>query len=383
MDHTTQVDLAKQVFAHLDAGTTAHAASVTINPVTAYNCTERLAREMDLMRGEPLLMGLSGRIPNPGDYLTDDNTGIPVLMVRDRDGEVRAFINACRHRGTKLLDGAGQVRNRIVCPYHAWSYDLDGRLAVVPHSEGFEGFDIASCRLKELPVLERDGLIWVRPSGTEPIDADAHMGGLAGEFASYGFAGYHHYETRRIACAMNWKIIIDTFLEPYHFAVLHRDTVAPIFFPNLCLFDAYGRNLRETLPRRTIVDLKDQPAEDWDLIKHTAIVYVLFPNTVFVMQGDHAEVWRVFPLGNAPDQSVALLEFYTPEPVRDERARGHWQRNMDLVVQTVEREDFPAGEDAQQVYNSGALDSVVYGKNEPALAYFQRTIAAAVGEPIA
>lgn len=219
----------------------------------------------------------------------------------------------------------------------------------------------------------------MRPAGEAPIDPDDHLGGLADEFQSYGFAGYHHYKTRRIACAMNWKIIIDTFLEPYHFAVLHRETVAPIFFPNLCLFDAFGRNLRETLPRRTIVELRNQPPETWDVIKHTAIVYVLFPNTVFVMQADHAEVWRVFPCNDRSDQSVVLLEFYTPEPVTNDKARGHWERNMDLVVRTVEQEDFPTGEDAQRVYKSGTLDTVAYGKNEPALAFFEKTIAAAIG----
>lgn len=383
MQQTAQIDIARQVFAHLDGETTAHADAVTINSVTAYSCPDRLAKELQLIRSEPILVGLSTKIRNPGDYLTDSNTGIPVLVVRDHDGIVRAFVNACRHRGTKLLDGTGHIRNRIVCPYHAWSYDLDGGLAGVPHRNGFEGFDLASCRLKELATIERDGLIWVRATGEEPIDLNGHLGGLSDEIASYGFAGYHHYETRRIDCAMNWKIIIDTFLEPYHFAVLHRDTVAPIFFPNLCLFDAFGRNLRETLPRRTIVELRDQPSQTWDVIKHTAIVYVLFPNTVFVIQGDHAEVWRVFPRNDRPDQSVVLLEFYTPDPVQNDQARSHWQRNMDLVVRTVEHEDFPAGEDAQQVYNSGALDTVVYGKNEPALAFFEKTVAAAVGDPLA
>jgi len=375
----TQIDLARQVFDHLDAHTTALADAVTINPVTAYTCPERLAQELELIRSEPILMGLSAKIPKAGDYLTDNNTGIPILVVRGHDGTVRAFVNACRHRGTMLVSGEGHIRNRIVCPYHAWSYDLDGGLAVVPHKDAFEGFDLASCQLKALPACERDGLIWVRPTGEAPIDPDDHLGGLADEFQSYGFAGYHHYKTRRIACAMNWKIIIDTFLEPYHFAVLHRETVAPIFFPNLCLFDAFGRNLRETLPRRTIVELRSQPPETWDVIKHTAIVYVLFPNTVFVMQADHAEVWRVFPCNDRSDQSVVLLEFYTPEPVTNDKARGHWERNMDLVVRTVEQEDFPTGEDAQRVYKSGTLDTVAYGKNEPALAFFEKTIAAAIG----
>ncbi len=382
MNHDTQVALTEQILAHLDNGTTDMLDHVTTNPAQAYTCPARLAKEWELIRREPLLMGLSCRLPEPRSYMTDDHTGIPILLIRDGEGHVRAFLNACRHRGSRLLDGTGRARARMVCPYHAWTYDLDGSLAVVPQAEGFAGLDLAQCRLSELPVLEQHGLIWVRPSGDAPIDGDRHLGGLAPELASYGFSDYHHYETRRIECAMNWKTIIDTFLEPYHFTPLHNDTVAPIFFPSLCLFEAFGRNLRETLPRRSIVKLREQPKSSWDLITHTAIVYVLFPNTVFVMQADHAEVWRVFPSGNRPDRSHVDLEFYIPEPATTDKARRHWDRNMDLTVRTVQMEDFPTGEAAQKALASGRLGEVFYGRNEPALAHFQRAIAAAVGAPL-
>ncbi len=383
MRQQTQIELTQQIFAHLDAGTTALSDAITENPVTAYTCPERLRKEQEMLfRAEPILMALSCDLPNPNDYLTDDNCGVPILLLRDAAGTVRAFVNTCKHRGARLLDGRGTARRRIVCPYHAWSYDLDGKLAVVPHKENFVGFDIASCRLSELPVAEKDGFIWVRPGGGAAIDADAHLAGLSDEFESYGLGRYHHYQTRRIECEMNWKIIIDTFLEPYHFATLHTATVAPIFFPNLCLFDAFGRNLRETLPRRTIVEQRETPPQTWDLIRHTAMVYVLYPNTVFVMQADHAEVWRVFPRHDRPDQSVVHLQFYTPEPVETDSARGHWERNLDLAVRTVEQEDFPVGEGSQVSYASGALETVVYGLNEPALAYFQKMIATGVGDAL-
>jgi phenylpropionate dioxygenase-like ring-hydroxylating dioxygenase large terminal subunit len=196
--------------------------------------------------------------------------------------------------------------------------------------------------------------------------------------ASYGFENYHHFESREISCRMNWKSIIDTFLEPYHFAVLHKTTVAPLLHANLCLMDAFGRNLRETLPRRSIADLRDLPEAEWNLIDHSAMVYVLFPNTVFVMQRDHAEVWRCFPVDDDPGKSRVLLDFYIPEPATSEKARRHWERNMDLTVRTVLEEDFPIGEGAHKGYAAGAQKIVVYGKNEPALAHFQRAVAAAV-----
>ncbi|MCP5267195.1 MAG: Rieske 2Fe-2S domain-containing protein [Burkholderiaceae bacterium] len=376
MDRKTQIALVERVLAHLDAGTTTMADAPMRQPVSAYTDAARLAREADLIRTEPVLMGFSARLPAPRSFFTDENTGVPLVMIRGEDGRVRAFANACRHRGARLFDGEGQMGAARSCPYHAWSFAADGRLLAVPDSASFDGLDLSRYGLRELPALERDGLIWARARGEAPIDAD--LGGLAQELASYGFAAYHHYETRSIACEMNWKLIIDTFLEPYHFAVLHRDTVAPIFFPNLCLLDTFGPHLRETLPRRSIVELRGVPREQWDLVRHTALVYVLHPNTVLVMQIDHAEVWRCFPRDGRPDRSVVHLEFYTPEPVTTDSARRHWERNMDLTVRTVLEEDFPIGEASQRSFDGGAIDEIVFGRNEPALAHFERTMTAAI-----
>jgi phenylpropionate dioxygenase-like ring-hydroxylating dioxygenase large terminal subunit len=381
MDQETQIALSKRVFAHLENKTTDLGAAIMQNDASVYTAPERLALEQEkLFCNLPLLITLSCQMPNPGDYVTDDNTGVPILVVRGNDGKARAFLNICQHRGSRLVDGIGHVRKHLICPYHNWSFDREGQVAHVPSKESFDGFDLENCSLTELACQERDGLIWVRPEGEEPIDLDQHLAGLAPEIASYGFAGYHHYETRDIYCAMNWKTIIDTFLEPYHFAALHRTTVGPLLFGNLCLMDGFGRNLRETLPRKSILELQDQPEQDWNLIWHTAMVYVLFPNTVFVMQRDHAEVWRCFPVDDDPAKSRVQLEFYIPEPITSEKSRLHWEKNMDMTVRTVLDEDFPVGEQAQLNLATGALDSVTYGRNEPALAYFQRMVNEAVGK---
>jgi len=178
---------------------------------------------------------------------------------------------------------------------------------------------------------------------------------------------------------MNWKIAIDTFLEPYHFPILHKNTVGPIFFPNLCVVDGFGQNLREIFPRRGIVEMHDQAETEWDLVKHSAVVYQLFPNIVVVVQIDHYEIWRIYPVEGKPDECKVYLEFYIPEPATSEKAVEHWRRNLDLVLRTVETEDFPAGEGIQSGMRSGAQDHIVYGMNEPALHHFEKTAARAVG----
>ena len=381
MDHATQVRLTREVLAHLDARTTALAPDIMYQATAAYDSPERLRQEKDILfRKYPLLMGLSGQLRGPGDFLTDDFSGVPIVVVRDGDGVVRAFLNVCQHRGARVAQGCGNTGRVFTCPYHAWSFDLAGKLVGIPHGSNFEGMDKDHRGLVELPAVERDGLIWVvpTPNANAKLDIDAHLAGLGPELANYGLAGYHHHETRIMHRKLNWKIVIDTFLEPYHFAFLHADTVGPIFFPNLCLFEAFGPHLRETLPRRTIETLRAKPEAEWDLIPHTALVYVLFPNTVLVMQGDHVETWRVFPNADKVGECVMYLDFFVPEPAETESARRHWDRNMDLTIRTVDEEDFPVGEGIQSGIAAKAQSEMVFGRNEPALAHFERSVTEAV-----
>ncbi len=383
MDHEQQVALMRQAFAHIDAGTTDLAESVFFNPVAAYCSPQRLARESALLfREYPLLMGLSNQISEPGDHFTDDHTGIPILVVRGNDGRARAFQNVCRHRGARVAEGCGRQKN-FVCPYHGWTYGLEGQLRGIPDQRNFPGVEREAHGLVPLPMAERHGMLWVQPSvGPDGIELDAqrHLGALDAEFASFGLDKYHHYETREIRRQMNWKLVIDTFLESYHFSVLHRNSVAPLFYPNLCLFKPFGLHLREVLPRRSLESQRGLPESEWDLIPHHTIVYVLFPNTVFVMQVDHVETWRVYPVPGKVDECVMYLDFHVPNPIDSDSARRHWQRNMDLTIRTVCEEDFPASEGMQRGFSSGAQTHSTYGRNEPALAHFQRTVAQAIGE---
>ena len=375
MDNATQVRLIGEVFAHLDAKTTAQASDIMYHETSAYYSPERLAQEKAILfRKYPLLMGLSGQLPEPGDFLTDDYSGVPIVVVRDRGGDVRALLNVCRHRGARLVEGCGKAGLAFSCPYHGWSYSLQGKLMGIPDQGSFAGIDKEDRGLVELPAVERDGMIWVIPTPGATLDPDDHLAGLAPELANFGLADYHLYETKVLRRSFNWKMVIDTFLEPYHFGVLHANTVGPLLFPNLCLFDGFGHNLRETLPRRSIETLRSLPEIDWDLITHTAMVYVLFPNTVLVMQIDHVELWRVYPVADKVDECVMYLDFLIPQPVETESAKRHWERNMDLTIHTVDEEDFPVSTGIQSGMASKAQSTLVFGRNEPALAHFQRSI---------
>src|SRR5437867_1744556 len=378
----TRAELARRRHRYLETGSTAMADEVFPNPVSAYTSEERLALERRLLfREHPLLVGFSGRLAAPGDYLTDDDTGMPILVVRGEAGTLHAFANVCRHRGARVVDGCGRGKRALSCPYHGWTYALDGRLIDVPGHEGFPGLSHEEHSLLALPVAEQHGLVWVRPVPAGPgaaIDVDGLLAGLAPEIASYGLAHYHHFETRTLRPHINWKMAVDTFLEAYHLAALHEQSVAPIFVGNVCAADAFGPNHRMIAVRRSFAGLHDRGEAERDFLRHTIELYTLFPNAVFVHQADHVELWRMFP-GPTPDECTVHLSLYVPEPPATEKARQHWGANLQLAVEAVDREDFRLGEGIQRGFRSGAQDHVTYGRNEPALIHFHRSLGRALG----
>jgi phenylpropionate dioxygenase-like ring-hydroxylating dioxygenase large terminal subunit len=375
----TQLELARLLQAHVKNGTTALAAEVFRNPVAAYSDAARAQLERErLFRGQPLFMGLSSRLPGPGDYLAEEIAGIPVLLVRGSDRVLRAFANICRHRGAPVASGCGHARV-FSCPYHGWTYTLEGKLAGIPEQLAFPGIDKATHGLAPLPAGERHGMIFVRlvPGMPLDIDVDAHLAGLTEEFAAYQFGGYSYFSSEWMTPAINWKFGIDTFLEAYHLPALHRATVAPLIRGNLGAFDAYGEHGRMTFVRFSSSAWDGKPDAEWEVLPHIIAVYRLMPNTVLVFQSDHLETWRMIP-GETPDRSRIEFAFYTPQAVSTDKARAYWKKNYDLAIKTVLDEDFALGERMQRNFMSGVQDEVIYGRNEPALIHFHQRLRAAL-----
>ena len=380
MKREKQLELARVLQAHARNGSPALAPAGFRNPVSAYSDPARAELERQrLFRGQPLFMGMSCRLPDPGDYLAEEIAGVPVLLARGRDQALRAFANICRHRGAPVASGCGKAR-AFSCPYHGWTYGLDGKLAGIPEQGSFPGVDKSTHGLIELPAAERHGMIFVRlaPGELLEIDMDAHLCGLGEEFGAYGFEHYSYFASEWMAPAINWKFGIDTFLEAYHLAALHRTTVAPLIRGNLGAFDAYGDHGRMTFLRFSSSAWDGKPDAEWDVLPHIIAVYRLMPNTILVFQSDHLETWRMIP-GESSDRSRIEFAFYSPEPATTGKARAYWKKNYDLAVKTVLDEDFALGERMQRGFMSGLQAEVVYGRNEPALIHFHQRLRAALG----
>jgi len=377
MQHAEQVTVAKRLLRFIDEASTDLCDSPYVQPVDEYVSPEIAALEQRVFfREQPLCVGLSDDLPAPGSYRTHDVGGVPLLLVRDSEGRFNAYLNVCRHRGARVAEKCGEARG-FTCPYHAWVYGLDGALVNRPDEPSFASLPRGEFGLTAVPARERHGLLWVCPSPGRSFDVAEWLGDLDAELASYGFAGFKRYESRELSRSMNWKLVVDTFLESYHFCVLHRDSICSIFHQNLTVFDTYGKHFRLVSPRKSITGLPGQPEPEWRLLPHIVVIYVLFPGTVLVWQGEQVELWEIYP-GATPDESRFRLTLYSPEAATTDKARRHWDRNLELMLHVVENEAFPVGEGIQRGFYSGAQSSIVFGRNEPALAHYHREISSAL-----
>lgn len=380
MRRDRQLELIRRLLKHQEEGSTAYAPETWRNELSAYADPARAEREREIFfRQRPLPFGLSGRLAEPGDYVTDNIDGNPLLITRDSDGVVHAFLNVCRHRGAPVAEGCGKAK-MFACPYHAWTYNLDGSLKGIPDARSFDGVDKSELGLTEIPALDKDGMIWIGPLDRTTPMPENPMGSLSEEFSEWDFGSYHFFGSYQMVKPMNWKLVIDTFLETYHINVLHKNTIAPYVQTNRATFDAFGDHHRMVAARNTLLSLNDMPEDERDLIPHAAIVYGLFPTMVGVVQGAaNIELWRVWPDKRGPGWSVIELSAYVPEKPTSEKARNFWQKNMQLAIDTVEAEDFELGRIIQQNAENGAPEHVVYGRNEPAMSHYHSRIRAHLG----
>jgi phenylpropionate dioxygenase-like ring-hydroxylating dioxygenase large terminal subunit len=377
VEQAKQAELIRRVLEHLRTDSTQMVEQEDRLPVLPYIQPERLEAERRLFRKLPLMLAHGSQLPEPGDYLTHDATGTPLLLCRTATGEVRCFLNVCRHRGTRLVpEEQGRRKQAFVCPYHGWTYDSTGRLRSVPDEVGFPSRPTETVGLVSVPVVERLGFLWVTLEPGGP-DVDTFLAPVAGELAGLRLEQHVAYSPTRMEKKLNWKIAIEIFLEAYHLKYAHRESIYPLFFNNVGLVDKLAPHLRCVFPKRSIQELANVPEEQWELRKHANVLYQLFPNVLILLQPDHVTVSTVFPMG------TDLTEYRTysliPEAPTTEKATRYWEKNISILLGAVQ-EDMSMGESIQSGLRSGANEFVRLGRYEYGLRYFRDELDARLSE---
>jgi len=228
-----------------------------------------------------------------GARIAREAAGTPIVVVRGSDGKVRAFRNACRHRGMQVASGTGCAR-AFVCRYHGWTYNLEGRLRHIPHEEGFPGFDKEAHPLVPVTASERFGLVFVTQDS--PALGDDSLEGLARLIGP----DQRLFATAEREFEVNWKILLEGFIEGYHIKSTHPESFLPYGFDNLNVIDLFGRHSRVTYPFQRIRKLAKVPPAERRVEGLLTYVYHLFPNVLVTVLSRHTNVVVLEPLMPGP-----------------------------------------------------------------------------------
>lgn len=366
--------LAQRAWRHFREGSTDLAPGTLEIPVAAYTDPDRYAHEVSRVFLErPLPWALGIELPNPGDYLAREYLGRPVLLTRQPDGSVTAFLNVCRHRGAILCAPGRGHRSRFTCPYHAWTYDAAGRLVGVYGSASFGDFDRDQRGLTRLPCVERAGLIWVVLTPGLELDIDGWLGGMGPLLESLDLGALHLFEQRELA-GSGWKATLDGYLEIYHHNSVHQGTVGPHTVGNLLVHDTFGPHQRLTIARPTLDEVSDPAQLAAEPDRYVRLVHSVFPNlSISGIVGGLLLVGQVFP-GPTPDRTVTLQSILCPSPPQDATDLAAVEQFSAMTLQAVRDEDYAIVGSVQAALHSGANQTFLIGRNEPAIQHYHRWV---------
>lgn len=345
----------------------------TLVPVTDYTDTERFARERErVFRHGFNVVTLSSRVAGPGDFVTADVVGTPVVIARGDDGRLRSFLNVCRHRGATVeLRAEGRCK-RFVCPYHAWTYNNDGTLHRARHPEGFPTLNPQEHGLVELACREAAGLVFVCP--TPRVTPEPLPQALVDELEVMLGPRPTAYASTTRTWQANWKLIVEGGLESYHFSVAHKDTIAPFFGDTLSLWERIGWHLRSVLPKRSILELQKMAKEQWNIRDHTHVLYTIHPNAMILLQKSHFDLILMTPLTVDTTQIEVVTVGTAPEVGElSGQARAFFTNNHGFSLRTLD-EDFRIGEQIQRGIPTSANTHFRFARFEGALSDWRRRI---------
>lgn len=371
MSRETLVELTRRTLQHARAGTVPLAGDIGRVSAANYYDSDRWQLEMErVFKRTPLALGFTCELPEPRSYKALEVAGVPVLLSRGADGQMRSFVNMCSHRGSIVVpEGTGTAR-RFTCPYHAWSYDSEGRLVGILDREEFGDLDMDCHGLTPLPVAERAGIIFGTLTPGAPFDIDAYLCGYGEMLAHHEFASCAYVGSQAVD-GPNWKVAYDGYLDFYHLPILHRESFGP-GYSNKAIYDAWGPHQRVTSPDRRFLALDGQPEDDWPTELLTDGVWTIFPHTSvagFTVSADGVPgggrmymISTLFP-GDTPDTSRTVQHFLATFEL-SEQLDGLIEAQKAFLLHVVRDEDYYTGNRIQRAVKTGAKTEFFFGRNE-------------------
>ncbi len=286
---------------------------IPVLPIAAYVTEEFFDQEMQLIFGNSwAFAGFVEDLQDAGDYLTVQCGHQNIVVVKGEDGQLRAFHNLCKHRGTQLLRTTGKKRKVLTCPYHDWTYNLEGKLISVPQKASeFPHLDMKSICLNKASVNVWNGIIWVhpRPQATPVAEEFAGCVPYLGPYQPERLIEYPETKYEHIVQA-NWKIVVENYMDVYHLSHLHSSTLnmynhaeakygfaGDHFWFTEPLAETYQARLDDLIPYKRIAEVSDEQLG--------AYVSWLFPTVGITASESSWSTFQIVPL--APDQTKVIV----------------------------------------------------------------------------
>lgn len=406
MEHALQVKILKELINQIDTKTNVDAGKLVRIPASDYVREDLAKAEWEqLFHNHPQVIGLSGDLPEKNSFFTCDDLGIPILATRDREGNFAAFINSCKHRGSKLTQERRGNQRNFICPFHAWNYSNQGELIAISNQANFGDVDKNCLSLTPLPCEEHGGLLWIHPQVGAKLDVKQYLGPLADEIASHNFGKLVYCDEKTISKDLNWKLANDTFGETYHFSKLHKNTLGQIFHGDALAYEEVGKHHRFVFARKAINELRELPEKDWQLSLGATIIYYLFPNIQLLINQVSGVLIRIYPDNERAGRSHTVVGHYYKQEALDmieeakkaevgkkvvgaenvyeqrglEEAVFQVEAGIEIFNSTVENEDYAMGELSQKAAETGAIEHFIFGRNEKPLHHYHNTFREELG----
>ena len=332
-----------------------------------YLSTDRHAMELSAISAHPTAAAHSGDVAEPGDFVTVEVAGVPLIITRGQGGSVHAMHNVCAHRGATVETRDAGSQRVLSCQFHGWSYRLDGELRAVTDASVFSSTPCTREGLVRVHCEERHGIIWVivDPTAT-PIAVRDWLGDkLDNLLTSLKLESMAPHASTSIEVNANWKLLTDGFLELYHFKYLHRNTVASYLTADTTRPLRFGAHLGNAIPKDGLLeDLASEPRDGWRVYDGTVIPVVLLPGTVINWDAGQVEVFSLRPNPKHPGQTLVRLWLAVPAERADQT--DLWDSTWAGVLEVIS-EDFTAAEQVQRNIETGVADELLIGANEELL----------------
>ncbi|MEO0663256.1 MAG: SRPBCC family protein, partial [Planctomycetota bacterium] len=319
-------------------------------------------------------------LAGPGAFRSLDLGAVPIAVVRDDNGDVHGFVNACVHRGACVLrEAAGRVE-RIVCPYHGFTYDRAGRLTSAAERSTF-GDDLEGAGMRSIGVEERFGWVWARVDGSGPSLASELGPELLDELENWPLADWTAVTARDVDCAFDWKIGVEAFLEPLHVATIHARSAHPMVHARRAAMRRLGPHSRMALPFRVPGAFEPDgllgaaaaaagvvpPSSLLPVQRRAHLVYFVHPATVLMLFPTHALSLRFLP--SAPGRCTLRYELLAPAATDD--ASERWRASLIPGYDALLEEDLENLPWIERGLFSGRVDAHPLSALEVRVAWFR------------